>query len=301
MKTARAAAACVALTGSALVDAAPYVVPIINPGFEELSRPLNVGEITNGAGGVGVLVNTRDGFFGVPSSANPVWVAGWRTNLPPPNNPGATVRAGAMNPPIFPQGQYITGYSGTHIATLQVSPMQQTLDHVIRPSTRYRLTFKCGIGRFDSNYSAFAALIAVPDLTGLYFRGNPATTTLVGTQGIVFEAPGDAAGVMRTEFIEYVTPAVLPSNLVGRFLAISLIGSDGFPRMNYDDFELRATPVSCPGDLNADGVIDTADLVALLGVFGTSVTPGSPADPDTDGVVTTADLVRFLAVFGGAC
>ncbi|MFM9956532.1 MAG: hypothetical protein ACKVZJ_00510 [Phycisphaerales bacterium] len=301
MRTTRATAALVALTCAAAVHAAPYVIPIINPGFEDLSRPLNIAEISNGAGGVGVLVNTRADFFAGPSSANPVWVAGWRTNLPPPNNPGATVRAGAMNPPVDPEGAYIAGYTGAHIATLQNAPMQQTLDHVIQPSTRYRLSFKCGIGRFDSDYAAFAALIAVPDQTGLFFRGNPVTTTLVGTLAVLFDAPGNNVGQMRTEFIEYTSPAVLPTNLSGKFIAISLIGSDGLPRMNFDDFELLATPVSCPGDLTGDGLIDTADLVALLGVFGGSVTPGSPSDPDNDGVVTTADLVRFLAVFGGVC
>jgi hypothetical protein len=301
MKHHHAAVGCVALTWAVVTRGAPYSIPIINPGFEEISRPMNVGEITNGSGGVGVLVNTRAGFTAPPSSANQVWVAGWRTNLPPPSNPGGTVYAGAMHPPVLAQGAYITGYTGTHIATLQVSPMQQTLDHMVQPNTRYRLRFKCGIGRFDSDYAAFVGLIAVPDREGLYFRGNPATTTLVGTSGVVFEAPGNNVGVMRTEEIIYTSPGVLPMGLAGRYIAVALNGSDGFPRMNYDDIELLATPVRCAGDLTGDGLIDTADLVEFLGAFGTAVPTGSPSDIEPDGVVNTADLVRFLGVFGGQC
>lgn len=280
---------------------APYVVPIVNAGFEEVSRPLAVGEITNGCGGLGVLVNTRAGFNSPPSNANPVEVAGWRTNLPPPNNPGATVRAGVMNPPVFPQGDYISGYSGVNIATLQVAPMQQTLDHVIQPNTRYRLSFKAGIGRFDSDYAAFVGLIAVPDREGLYFRGVAPSITLVGTTGVVFDAPGNTVGVMETHAITYTSGAVLPMDLAGKYIAVSFIGSDGFPRMNFDDFELVATPVACPGDVNADGVIDTADLVQLLGAFGTAVPVGSAVDIEPDGFVSTGDLVRILGVFGGEC
>ena len=54
----------------------------------------------------------------------------------------------------------------------------------------------------------------------------------------------------------------------------------------------------CPGDLNVDGVIDTADLGILLGQFGTA---GPEADLNGDGVVDTADLGILLGVFGTSC
>ncbi len=282
-----------------LVAAAPYLVPIVNPDFEQVSRPLNVGEITNGAGGVGVFVGTRANFFAGPDYTSPVEVPGWRTFTP--TNPSTIVRAGAMNPPVFTQGPYITGYSGVNIATLQVTPMQQTLPFLVQPSTRYTLTFRAGIGRFDSDYAAFAALIAVPDTTALYFRGNPATVTLVGTQSELFDAPGDTTGVMRPITIEYTSPPILPANIDGKYLCISIIGSDGFPRMNFDDFHLLATPVACPGDLNTDGTIDTADLVVFLGSFGQTVPPGTAGDLNGDGSVNTSDLTQFLGVFGSQC
>ena len=55
---------------------------------------------------------------------------------------------------------------------------------------------------------------------------------------------------------------------------------------------------TCLADLNADGVIDTADLGVLLAQFNT---PGSGADLNGDGVVDTADLGVLLASFGGLC
>lgn len=285
---------------SASAAGAPYLVPIINADFEQTSRPMNIGEITNGAGGAGVFVGTRDNFNDTtPDYTSPVEVPGWRTFVPV--NPASTVRAGVMTPPIFPGGAYITNYSGSQLATLQITPLQQTLPFLVQPNTRYTLTFRAGIGRFDSDYAAFAALIAVPDTTNLYFRGNAGTVTLVGTLGENFDMPGDNPGVMRTIAIEYLAPSVLPTNVQGKYLCVALNGSDGFPRMNYDDFSLLATPVRCPGDFNADGLVDTADLVLLLGVFGQTVPPGTPQDMNSDGAVNTQDLAAFLGVFGTPC
>ena len=56
---------------------------------------------------------------------------------------------------------------------------------------------------------------------------------------------------------------------------------------------------SCFGDLNNDGVINTADLVALLGEFG--CTGSCLADLNNDGVVNTGDLTAILGVFGTNC
>ena len=51
----------------------------------------------------------------------------------------------------------------------------------------------------------------------------------------------------------------------------------------------------CPADINDDGVVDTADLGALVAQFGT---PGPGADINYDGVVDTADLGILIAAFG---
>ena len=64
-----------------------------------------------------------------------------------------------------------------------------------------------------------------------------------------------------------------------------------------------APPEPCPADISnpADGVINTADLTALLGTFGQTVTPGTAGDITGDGLVNTADLVTLLGVFGQVC
>ena len=61
---------------------------------------------------------------------------------------------------------------------------------------------------------------------------------------------------------------------------------------------VTALAACCPGDLNGDGVVDTADLGVLLGVFGTT---DAAADLNGDGVVDTADLGVLLGAFGTSC
>jgi hypothetical protein len=56
-----------------------------------------------------------------------------------------------------------------------------------------------------------------------------------------------------------------------------------------------------PGDVNGDGVVDTADLLALLAVWGPCPDPPAdcPADFDGDGEVDSADLLTLLANWTG--
>lgn len=54
------------------------------------------------------------------------------------------------------------------------------------------------------------------------------------------------------------------------------------------------------GDITLDGVIDAADLGALLGAWGGCRTPNScPADLNNDGTVGAADLGILLGNWGG--
>jgi hypothetical protein len=50
-----------------------------------------------------------------------------------------------------------------------------------------------------------------------------------------------------------------------------------------------------PGDVNQDGVVDTADLLALLSKWGPARPAGWDADFNGDGAVDTADLLTLLA------
>jgi len=55
---------------------------------------------------------------------------------------------------------------------------------------------------------------------------------------------------------------------------------------------------ACVGDINGDGVTDTADLGLLIGAFGTS---NAGADINGDGTVDTADLGLLIGVFDAPC
>ena len=63
-------------------------------------------------------------------------------------------------------------------------------------------------------------------------------------------------------------------------------------------FLIVETP--CPADINGDGVVNFADLNALLGSFGDSG-DALPADVNGDGVVNFADLNAVLTAFGDEC
>lgn len=52
-----------------------------------------------------------------------------------------------------------------------------------------------------------------------------------------------------------------------------------------------------PGDVNGDGIVNTEDLLLLLGAWGPN--PGHPADFDGDGVVGTSDLLILLGNWTG--
>lgn len=54
----------------------------------------------------------------------------------------------------------------------------------------------------------------------------------------------------------------------------------------------------CPSDINADGVLDAADLGGVIGAFGNS---GGAADINEDGVVDAADLGILISLFGQDC
>ena len=66
--------------------------------------------------------------------------------------------------------------------------------------------------------------------------------------------------------------------------------------MAFDDLTLL-----CPGDLNADAVVDLNDLAAMLGGFGFPVAKAKHGDIDGDGVVGLGDLTILLSNFGTVC
>jgi len=69
--------------------------------------------------------------------------------------------------------------------------------------------------------------------------------------------------------------------------------------IEHGAYEFQGT--SCPGDIDGNGVVNTADLARFLAVFGDSGEPLRIGDFNADGLVNTADLVMFLSQFGVPC
>lgn len=227
------------------------LLPIINPGFEELNIVLRPGEQTSGAGGVPagsglstMPVSTRWQFPfqpGANTSQSGAIVPGWRTV-----SPSTGSLAGVLNPAVSFGGiPWMAGYSGNHIITAQAAIAQQTLNVQLQPATTYTLSFLFGIGRTDSSYSPLIQLLAAPDLV---------TFASFSTPGVEFLARSNAGEIQPAQFgtmiplsFSYTSPAVLPPSLAGKYLAIAFLGSDGIPRTNYDDFRLEAVPAPGTG------------------------------------------------------
>jgi hypothetical protein len=66
----------------------------------------------------------------------------------------------------------------------------------------------------------------------------------------------------------------------------------------YTTYEWTAVPPSCPGDADADGVVNFADVTSVLASWGGS---GPPGDADGNNVVDFADITAVLANFGTTC
>ncbi len=62
-----------------------------------------------------------------------------------------------------------------------------------------------------------------------------------------------------------------------------------------------AAPITCPGDVNGDRVVNFFDLNILLGHFGQTVTAGTLGDLNNDARVDFLDLNILLSFFGAAC
>jgi hypothetical protein len=76
-------------------------------------------------------------------------------------------------------------------------------------------------------------------------------------------------------------------------LAVGAYATDG-AAPNQGALHLYAiAPAACPADLDGDGVVDSADLGALLSAWGTPA-----ADLDGNGIVDSADLGALLSAWG---
>lgn len=240
-----ALSALAVLAGTHTATAAP--IEIVNPGFEALSRPLAEGEQTNGLGGTGVPVGTRTTFpFGVDPVdwSDPVEVPGWQSRTVPFGSSGE-ILAGVLNPTDVGGTPFINGIEGDYALTIQAAIVGQATGALIQPNTEYTLSFLGGISVFDSEYFFGVTLTAIDAINTLPIENEPGVTRLAGG-GFPDSGTQEADGVMRRYTLTYTTPEVLPAAIVGDRLGINLFGSDGLPRVVYDDFTLDARVIPAP-------------------------------------------------------
>ena len=67
-----------------------------------------------------------------------------------------------------------------------------------------------------------------------------------------------------------------------------------------EGLDCTGNPISCPEDLNNNGMVEVSDVLLLLSDFGCN-TECSVADVNGDGSVSVADVLLLLAAFGEAC
>ncbi|MGP1309489.1 MAG: serine hydrolase [Phycisphaerales bacterium] len=137
--------------------------------------------------------------------------------------------------------------------------------------------------------------VSIPTLLG----GSTTSRTFQWEKfnGFVWEtlsdAPGEYAGT-QTGTLSILN--AIPSQ-AGQYrcLVLNYCGIDLSPTVN-----VAVTP-ACDGDSNGDGIVNFADLNAVLASFGQSVPPGTGGDVNGDGVVDFADLNEVLTNFGVEC
>ncbi|MFM9958609.1 MAG: GC-type dockerin domain-anchored protein [Phycisphaerales bacterium] len=186
--------------------------------------------------------------------------------------------------------------------------LAQTVAATLQPGNRY--TLRVDVGNIASGTS-------VPPNAVQFFNldGFPGYRVDLLAGGVVIASDNNtlASSIPEGEWRESVVTFDAPPGhpLLGTPLRIRLVnlnipGTAQAPgiEVDFDNVRLDASPTPppvCVGDLNSDGVVNTADLVTFLGLFGQVVTPGAPGDFNSDGQINTTDLVTFLGRFGVPC
>ena len=73
-------------------------------------------------------------------------------------------------------------------------------------------------------------------------------------------------------------------------------GFTGSPGWYIDDLQVHGHSALCPWDLDKNGTVGMADLLAVLSAWGTD--PGGPPDFNGNGNVGFEDLLELLANWG---
>lgn len=166
----------------------------------------------------------------------------------------------------------------------------------------------CSIGTGSGTLTS--TMIEIPDVgpegtVQLSFCYNLETSFIFSeasfSVGSITQGLGDSSS--------WTTQTVDVTSLAGQTVAMSWSYENSWPfgaprGMQVDAVRIETTVldcvdvISCPGDLNGDGVVDVSDMLAMLAEWGPCV--DCDADLNGDGVVDVSDLLGLLANWG-AC
>ena len=217
---------------------------------------------------------------------------------------------GVLNPSggtFFPAG----APEGSNVALIYLSGdvggghvgLSQSLPAFLTEGLRY--TLRVEVGNIASGFGA-PPFDSFFDLDG--FPGY--RVQLLAGGFIIAEddntlAPSIPEGEFRTSTVTIDIDATHPR--IGQQLAIRLINlnTPGTPdapgiEVDFDNIRLDAapTPAPCPGDADASGNVNFADITIVLANLGTT---GPAGDADASGAVNFADITTVLANLGASC
>ncbi len=103
------------------------------------------------------------------------------------------------------------------------------------------------------------------------------------------------------EYLDVLVP-ISPAPTVPNTPVWAMVRSETDEECNLDN-NLHVPLVCCVGDVNCDGIVDDADLLAVLFDFGSPSEREAPlaSDLNCDGIVDDADLLIVLFNFGNQC
>lgn len=143
---------------------------------------------------------------------------------------------------------------------------------------------------------AHVGSLAIADAINTHSAGDPSPTfvthTATGKANSI--AQWAAMGAAAEYTVQWKAPAT-DEGAIGFYAAGASInnGTASSGDLVYTTAEMRTT--ASLGDLNGDGVIDTADLGMLIQAFGSDE---PVADLDNNAIVDTADLSILIGAFG---